>query len=233
MKREIIYLFIIILLILFIGWGYNLLRKSRDNERLKESVIAEKNDVIKYHVNQEGKMLGEKHAAELHAKDLERMYPEVYADLEKSFNIKVKDLKAYIKNEFAAHGEGQGTVVHNNYYDSTNGRTIRFLDFSMDDKYLNFNARVFDSLKFSPYKYVYTDTAQNVISAKRKWFLGKEHLYSTTMFSNPNAKITGTTNILVKGYKDKRWAVSLTGGYDPLNNRPAIVIGVGYSIFKF
>jgi len=59
------------------------------------------------------------------------MYPEIYNELEKSFDIKVKNLKAYIKNEFEVRGSGTGQVVNNHYYDSATKRIIRFRDFDM------------------------------------------------------------------------------------------------------
>jgi len=233
MKRETIGLIVIAILTALLIYFYYKSEKHKEEVKSRDSVISEKNDVIKYHVNNEGRILGEKKAAEIHAKELEQMYPHVYAELKKEFDIQQKNLKAYIKNEFSAIGTGTGSVVNNHYYDSTTRRNVRFRNFNMDDGYLKFNTTLYDSLFNAPYSYSYSDTASTVIHKKRKWLLGKEELYSTTKFSNPNAKITGTTNILVKDYRDKRWSVMIGAGYDPFYNKPTAMIGLGYSIFKF
>lgn len=230
MKKEIIVVSFILILMLLSLW----LATSRENiEKQLRSVIAEKNDSIRYHKNDNGKILAEKLAAEIRAKDLEKMYPEVAAELERSFDIKIKNLKAYIKNEFSAQGAGTGSVNIHNHYDSLTKKTIRFRDFDMDDGYLTFNTRLYDSLSSSLYKYTYSDTAQTVISSKRKWLFGKEQLYATTMFSNPNSKITGTTNILIKNHRDKRFAVMVGAGYDPFQTKPTVMVGLGWTILKF
>lgn len=230
--NEFVLLFFMMVLMALCAW---IIRYNEIEKKELRSVIAEKNDSIRYHRNEQGKLISEKIASEVRAKDLEKMYPEVVKELEKSFDIKIKNLKAYIKNEFSATGTGTGLVTINNHYDSVAKRSIWFRDFNMDDGYLTFHTRLYDSLSSSLYKYTYSDTAQTVIASNKKWWqvFKNEQLYASTMFSNPNAKVTGTTNILVKNYRDKRWAVVVAAGYDPFRMKPTGMVGLGYTIFKF
>jgi hypothetical protein len=215
------------------------LRKSQAHDKQQSSVIAEKDAIIQYHVNEKGQLVAQKEAAEIRSKDLENSYPKIYETLKRDMDINAKNLKAYIQNEFAAHGTGQGSVTTNNYYDTATHKQVRFRDFHMSDGYLTFDTRLYDSLQTSLYRYTYSDTAKTAISAKRKWFLGKEQLFATTVFSNPSSKITGTTNILVNNYRDKRFSVSLSAGYGLVKVGDEVHTGwfagpsVSYSLFKF
>lgn len=232
MKTHAVYVLIISGLIVALIFLYNQIRELKSINEMRESVIAEKNAEIQYWINKDGKTVSEKQAAELRVRDIEQMYPKIYASIQKDFDIKIKDLKAYIENEFAAQGSGAGSVTHNHYYDSA-GRKIRFRDFSMDDGFLKFETRLFDSLSTSLYKYTYTDTAKTAFHVKKKWLFGKEELFASTIFSNPNAKIQSTTNILVNNYRDKRWVISVGIYVDPILRNYGLGINAGYALIKF
>lgn len=229
----------ILVLILLLTMQSIRLSKSQLREKQQESVITEKNAVIEYHVNDKGKIVADKEAAELRYKDLQKSYPEIYKALKEEMDVNYKRLKAFVQNEFVSHGTGIGSVTNNHYYDSSINKTIRFRDFHMDDGYLTFDTRLYDSLQSSLYSYTYIDTAKTAIHGKKKWLFAHEELYSTTVFSNPNAKITGTTNILVNNYKDKRFSVSLSAGWglvkvgNEVNTGFFVGPSVSYSLFKF
>jgi hypothetical protein len=75
---------------------------------------------------------------------------------------------------------------------------------------------------------------QGIAYNKKIWQIWKdEKLYATTMFSNPNAKITGTTSILVDNYRDKRWVLSVGGYVDPFNQKAGVSLNFGYALLKF
>lgn len=223
------------------------LEKAKKEVKQKESVIAEKNAVIEYHVNEKGQLVADKEAAVLKAKELEASYPEIYKSLKEDMDVNFKRLKAFVQNEFEARGSGTGTIVNNHYYDSGTNQSFDSLKFKMDDSYLKFNVNF--ELRYtpgkpinitqSPYTYTFADTAKTAIHGRKKWFLGSEKLYATTVFSNPNAKITGTTNILVDNYRDKRFSIGVSAGWGLVKVDNDIHTGwfvgpsISYSLFKF
>lgn len=233
MNRSLIIL--VVVLVLLLTWMSIRYQRASIQATQLSSVINEKNDSIHYHKNENGKVVAQKVAAELRAKDLEKAYPEIAESIRKELGIEIRNLKAYIKNEFSARGGGTGTTVTNNYYDTATQKRVYFRDFSMDDGHLTFSTRVYDSLKTSPYRYLYQDTAQTAIASNKKfWQVWKdERLYATTMFSNPNAKINGTTSILVNNYRDKRWVLSVGGYVDPIRQQAGVSINFGYALIKF
>ena len=96
---------------------------------------------------------------------------------------------------------------------------------------MDFSAKVYDSLN-APYVYTYSDTLQYAFHVKKKWFLGNEQLYGSGMLSNPNAKITNSTSVLIKDYRDKRFYLGAGMSYD-INGNFVPSIQIGYSIYKF
>lgn len=208
----------------------------------KESIINEKNAVITYHTNKEGKIVAEKDAAVLRAKDLAEAYPKIAETLERSFDVKVKNLKAYMENAFAAQGKGTGTVVNNHYYDSATNKMVSVRDFHMDDGYLVFDTKLFDSLSTeAEYTYTYTDTVTTVLSSTKKWYqvFKNEKIIGSTKFSNPASKSVSMTSILTDNTRDKRWNISIgitaypVFGDDGFKVRVTPGLSAGYSLFKF
>lgn len=235
MKRELIYLIVILALVLIGGFLWMELQEVKASDERKDSVIAEKNAQITYRENEKGQIIAEKNAAVLRADEIEKAYPKIAETIQKDFDIKLKKVMVYMESEFAAIGSGTGTITNNHYFDSTSRRQVRFRDFKMDDGFLKFETKLFDSLTTAQYSYSYNDTIKTVFHSNKKWYhLFKNETYSaSTKLSNPNAKVTGTTNILVDTYKDKRFSVGPAVLYDPFNNRFSVGFGVSYSFIKF
>lgn len=236
-KTMLILVFFVIVLILLLAWSLERGNKFKKESEQRATVIGEKNAIIEYHVNDKGKIVAQKEAAELKASDLEKAYPEIYKTLKEDMDVNFKRLKAFVQNEFEARGSGTGNITNNHYYDSASGKNVTFRDFHMDDGYLTFDTRLFDSLSTSLYKYTYRDTAKTAIHGQKKWYqiFKSEKLYATTTFSNPSAKITGTTNIIIDNYRDKRIIVSVGMNYLPFCESQPFQPGihVGYALFKF
>jgi hypothetical protein len=193
-----------------------------------ESILSEKNATIEYYRTQTGRLVAEKNAAVLRSRDLEKAYPEIYKALKTDFDIKTKDLKAYIRSEIQATGSGTADIINNDYhYGVKQGAQLR-----VNDNYLKLEATVLDSLHAS-YSYTYSDTIQQAISIRKKWFLGRETLYGSAMLSNPSAKVVGSTNISIDNYRDKRFGLGVGVFYDPFTNSPRVGIGVTYNLIKF
>lgn len=165
------------------------------------------------------------------AKDIKSMYPELYKALSRDLDVKVKDLKAYIQSEFKVSSSGKGQVT-NNYYTTNTGGKHPYKQFTASDGYLSIKADIIDSLN-APYTYTYTDTIKQSISVKRKWLLGREQLYGSATISNPNAKVVGSQNILIKEYRDKKWGLGVGAIYDPFMGRAGIGISFSYILVKF
>lgn len=236
-KSHILYIIIIgiVLLVLFKVVSYA--KKLHDEIGRKDSIIEEKVDSIHYHINEYNHVVGEKIAAVATNKELIKAYPDLVSEIRREFDIKAKEIRAIVRNEFAAHGQGNSTI-NNHYYTDSTGVQRSSWDLIASDGYLNFRATVIDSTS-APYKYNYSDTAITVISARKKWILGSEKLYSSTVFKNPNARINAGTSVLINNHRDKRWVISAGVSYLPLKYgeswaeqiQPSITIG--YALFKF
>lgn len=225
------YLLIIALLIGLLFFLYDRWLAASDIAHQRESIITEKNDEIEYRKTKEQRLIADKKAAEITTAELAKSYPKLAEEIKKDFDIKLKDIRAYIRSEFEARGSGNSVVTNNHYYDSL-GNKIDYLDVKVSDGYLDFQARVYDSLN-APYEYLYQDTISTVVSTRKKWFLGSEHLYASSMFKNKNAKVTGMTNVLIKNHRDKRWVISAGVAYNPFDNSFYPAVHAGYALIKF
>lgn len=221
---------VIVALALLSGWLFTELRKSQAENNRKDTIISEKQDSLRYERTVSGRLRIEKAAAVTSAKEFHDAYPKLAAELKREFDVKVRDLKAYVKAEFEARGEGTGSISNTYYVDSTGHR---YKEFTMDDGYLRFRTTLFDSLTKAPYRYTYQDTLTYGFKTEKKWLLGKERLYGFGGLRNPNAKITKATNVLIDDYKDKRWVVVAGAAYNPFAGKIIPMVGVGYALFKF
>lgn len=206
------------------------LEKVSEASKRKDTIISEKEAQITHWKTESGRQAMEKDAAIASAQEFRDAYPKLAEELKKEFDVKVKDLKAYVRAEFQARGEGTGSVSNTYYVDSTGQR---YKEFKMDDGYLNFRTTLFDSLTNAPYEYTYTDTLTYGFSVKKKWFLGKERLYGFGGLRNPQARINASTNVLIDDFKDKRFSIGPYVGYSFTQNRVDFGVSLQYGLFKF
>lgn len=214
----------IVLLLLSMFLTAGIYRMDQKISRFK-SVIDEKNSLISHYINENGRVVADKKAAEVRASEIKSMYPEIYASVKKDFDIKIKDLKAYMQSEFKATGSGKSDV-HNHYYPATGSVAT---DIVSRDGYLDYKGTIIDSVR-ATYEYSYTDTIKYAISVRRDWLFGNEKLYSSATLSNKNAKIYGSRSILIDDYRDKRWGLGVGLFYD---GRVRLGVGVQYNLLKF
>lgn len=215
---------------LLVIWLIHEVRTYKKKEESYRSIIKEKDAIISYRENKEGKLIAEKDAAVGSYKQLAEAYPQIAESIQKDFDIKLKNLKAYMQAEFEVHASGNSTITHNYYTDSA-GNKVEYFKLKASDGYLDFNADVY-SPKNAPYTYSYTDSIQYTISTDKKWFLGNERLLASGKLSNPGAKITNTTSYLVENYKDKRFYLGAGMSYG-LDGRFVPSIHIGYALIKF
>lgn len=219
------------LVVLFsIGYTIHQVRKGKAERENLESIIREKDTEIQYRVNKEGRIIAEKETAVGNYKQLAEAYPKIAESIQKDFDIKLKNLKAYMQSEFEARGSGNSQITNNYYLDSA-GNKVEYFKLKASDGYLDFNADVYSPTN-APYTYSYKDSIQFAISTKKKWFLGNERLLASGKLSNPGAKITNSTSYLVESYKDKRFYLGAGMSYG-LDGRLVPSIQIGYSLIKF
>ena len=230
-KPNLTLISVLIASVLIICLLYNKNMKSQAREIKLTSIIKEKTDSIRHRKNKDGQTVSEKSAASVTPKQFEEAYADLAKELNRQFDVKIKDLRAVIKAEFEARGEGNAVTNYYNVYDSLQRDTVKAINFKVDDGYLDLDATILPSR--SPYKYVYGDTLSYGFVAKKKWLLGREQLYGFGGLRNPNAKIIAATNVLIDSYRDKRWVVSAGVSYLPLTNQVQPSVTVGYALFKF
>jgi type II secretory pathway pseudopilin PulG len=223
------YLIIIALLLAFMVLALLHIHEQDHRTRGLESALNERDAQILTYRAANGKLISEKQVAQLRVKELQDAYPKLETELQQ-MKVKVKNLQAYSKQGFVAEGHGQATISY--IHDTTQAQT-NFQPFAVvaQDGYLNFQADVYDSLN-APYHYQYQDTITTVFHFKRKWFMGRKTLYSSSMLQNPEAKVISSTNVLVKEYRDKRFGIGPYVGMD-INLRPSFGLSVQYSLIKF
>lgn len=238
MKIHLTYILLLLAITVAAFYFYDQSRKHQAESDRKDSIIAEKNAEIKYHVSVTGRVIAEKQAAQATTKEALEAYSEVISQIRKEFDIKTRDIKAFVQASFQAQGSGEATVVNNYYQDST-GRTVRAKKFLFDDKYLHFESELYDSLQTAFSTYTYSDSILLAFHGKKKWFLGKETLYASAMLSNPNAKVTSSTSVLIKEARDKRWSVGVSVGWglvkvgDDVHTGWFLGPSIEYVLFKF
>lgn len=212
------------------------------NRSLTSEMITYRND--------NGRLLSQVSAAEIRAKDIERQLPEVYASLKKDFDIKSRNLRAYMQAEFVARGSGNAeikpiTELDSGTYSNGSGEkptwhtlksdTTELQPFAMfiDDGYLNLMSEVYSEDR-APYQYTYSDTLKYAFHMKGKLF-SKKQLYGTGMLSNANARILNSEAVLINEFRDRRFGIgpSVSYGLGPDGMNWQIGISIHYSIIKF
>lgn len=222
---------------LAIGFLIFLLYDLRSHSRLVEDQFRSANGQhqaeVEYLKNELGKTVSAKQAAEISSKQFIDLYKRESAELRDDLNIKIKNLKSYVRAEFRASGGGPAVIntpVESELEFESEDPVDLTPYLTFKDSYLDFSSTIGkDPLA----KYTYTDTLVYAVATKKKWFLGKETLYGNGMFANPNAKITGSTDVLINNYRDKRWAVTIGPYYDPFRGKAGVSIGLGYTLIKF
>lgn len=211
----------ILILLLVILWdkyqGQKMTAESRG------SIIKEQNAELTYRKTKEGQLIADKVAAEARTQDLQEAYPRLAKVLADQMDVRLKNLKTAIQAEFRAINTGTAVLVRDTII--IEGKVVPVDSVSINDGFLAFRGELRRD-KFA-WDYSYQDSVTIALHVKKKWFLGKETLYSSIMLKNPNAKVTNSTTVQVKEFKDKRWVLSVGASYDPFSNtvRPGVMFG--------
>lgn len=204
----------------------------------RESIIREKNDSLHYERNKNGILIAEKSAAEVTTKEALEFYAAELKEIKEQTKINARDIKAFVKAEFQAHGEGNAAVTPV-IVTNEDGSTQEMTDFHFSDSFLTFDSRILTGESTAPSQYTYTDKLTFAFHTKKDHWWSLEKLYGTGYLSNPNARITKATEVMVDNYKDKRWGIGFSAGFgamivdQEIKVGPVVQVGLTYNIIKF
>jgi len=229
MRVHLTYQAIIIILILGLIFLYRGLQTQKQQSVAKDSIIAEKNAEITYHKNAYGTIYAEKNAAIADLKALQSSYPDLVKQAVAKLNIKAKDISTLTQTVFHASSEGMIRVMH----DTIPGPTVEVPMGDIKDGYLELHGElVEDVFDYVKYKYTYSDTLIQAFELKRRLFAADVAVIKSSL-SNPNAKITSETGLMVQKIKHQRLNVSVGVGYNPFQNQFFPTVSAGYALFQF
>lgn len=230
MKATPYFLASMALVIAFLIWRLSVVNRKLERS---ESVLIEKTDTIRYFKAKSGKIVAEKAGAEITKEDLKDHYQDLAADLQ-DMKVKLNSVRAVLKAVVQSQGQGKALIVRDTI--QLPGY-IPFIQDSVfiDDSYLKLRAQIIPGTRDSylAYRYTYQDTIVMSISGKKKWLFGKETLIGSARLSNPSAKVTNMTSVLIKQPRDKRFVISAGLIYDPFSSRFAPGLSCGYALLKF
>jgi hypothetical protein len=228
MKSAYIFLIMAGVIALLI-WRLSVVNQKLDSSN---SVLSEKSDSIRYFRSESGKQVAVKSVAEITKADLKSHYQDLAADLQ-DMKIKLNSVRAVLKAVVEAKGEGTVKIVRDTIFAPG---YVPFIQDSVfiNDSYLSLKAQIIPGTNDSylSYKYVYQDSIVMAISEKKKWLFGKKTLYGSVRMSNPNARATNQTSILIK-QRDRRFNLSIGISYLPFDNSFSPGVNIGYSLFRF
>lgn len=234
MKNLQLYIIIgLIGIVILLFWLWN---GARIQSNEKDSIITEKSDSIKYHINKFGQVVAEKEAALINLGNFKKSYSSLEADVNKRLGVKTRNLVAVYKGEFKATGHGEVKISTSEDPFLMDGlplgedTTRRDRDVHIYDGYLDFNGVIKQST-FS-YDYDYYDTLLLSFSKTKHFFKGTT-ISATGMLSNKNAKITHTTGVVIQTVKPKRFNISIGFYYDPFRAKFGPAVTAGYALVRF
>ena len=210
------------------------------------SIIESREGEVRYLKTELGKTISEKQAAEVSAHQFREHYKKDLKRLEDEFNIKLKRIKVFATAPIQVDGEGMSFISEDPIDFTGNGKfhllnldSLRLGNGSsshlmFSDKYLSFDVDMSEGRE-GGYKstYTYRDTISYALHVKKRWIFGKERLYGSWMFENPNAVALNPESAVIEEYKDKRFAVTIGPYFDPFRGNYGVSIGLGWTLIKF
>lgn len=229
MRTHVTYLSLLIVAGVIIFLLFHRIESVRQESNNKDSIISEKNAIITYHENKEGKLVAEKTAAVADLETLKKSYPDLLKQAISKLNVKAKDLSTLTETVVQASAEGKIRIVH----DTVPGSKVEVPMGDIKDGYLDLHGDlVEDVFDYVKYKYTYTDTLIQAFEVKRRLFAPDVAVVKSSL-ANPNAKITAETGLIVQKIKHQRFNLSVGVGYNPFQNQFYPTISAGYALIQF
>jgi hypothetical protein len=193
-----------------------------------ESIIAEKEDTIRTYKNKLGNEVASKRAAEASISVIKESYKKEIEDINKNFNVKIKNLEAYIEAETTSGGtivtEIRDTVVVDTLY-----REYGYKRFTYRDEWISLNGLIAEGkVKID---WLAKDELKIIFYEKSNGFFGKKTLYVDATSLNPYTKIDNLKGIKVGERRVKRFGVGPYIGYG--TKGLDFGLAVHYSVIKF
>ena len=225
------YAIIAILLVILAACLYGL-KRMEANLKISESVNHELTDTLRTWRNKAGQSVTDKTAAEVNLKHAKDFYAGELKQIRETFEIRDKNLKAFITAQFNATGKGSVSLSFDTTTQHRSNVRVHTPMFRIDDGFLNFKGTMPDSLSLD-YEYSYRDSVIFATSWKKNGLFRTKTLMVSGAFGNKNATITGLRNVEISDFKDKRFGIGPMVGYDLLNNQPVVGVSVQYSLIRF
>lgn len=229
MKTHITYISLLIAAGVVIFLLLHRIESERQESKSKDSIISEKNAVITYHQNKEGTLYAEKNAAVADLETLKKSYPDLIKQAVAKLNVNPKNIAMFTQTVSQVQGEGKIKIVH----DTVPGSKVEVPMGDIKDGYLDLHGElVEDVFDYVKYKYTYTDTLIQAFEVKRRLFSPDVAVVKSSL-SNPNAKITAETSLMVQKIKHQRFNLSVGVGYNPFQNQFYPTVSAGYALIQF
>lgn len=231
MKKDLIYLAVIAALVVAVFILFNLWADSKIESNQRESIIKEKEGIIKYYKTENGKLAFEKDAAQITTKELSEFYGKQISEIKRELGINRKEIRAIVQAGFEAHGQGEAqiTPIDTDGAQPNNLITGYFRPFKIrgTDGYIYFEVTA--DGKRNPFTASYRDSLTIVMHNDRKWFLGADHLKASGYLANKNAKITSATTLLT-GKSLSNFSLGGTLGYSAILHDQQVLTGWGATV---
>ncbi len=122
---------ILILLSTIGGVVMDRLRKNKIDSL--ESLVESQQAELKMRRNSQGKLIAEKEAAQIQVSELKNSMPRLREQIEREFELKIRNLRGYSQTNFEARGQGNADIIIRH-------DTSRIMDPDLMDSYLTVTA---------------------------------------------------------------------------------------------
>jgi hypothetical protein len=195
----------IIIVLLFIIWGFNEYRKVQaETIREQSQAITISQQETQYYKTKEGQTIAQVNTLTASVKTMELVLGNSVKSLEEKFGP-LKHLQNYVSAGIKSAGR-----IYTNIQDTTINDTIRAKKFDFSDNYLSLNCVMVNDSVNCPYTYVDSLEVAIVMNRNWRWYqfakkaekkkqgFDKWTPITKVAFKNPNSKATGVKSYIVK-----------------------------------
>jgi hypothetical protein len=206
--------------------------KSCHDKNYYSNILLLKNDTIKQWKDEAGRWHAEAVASELSKDEMKTFFSKEVSELQKDFNIKLKDVTAYLKASIQSDKDITMAVDSGSMISVTNLNGSDTAVFHFNDAWSTINASLYNN-KLHLIQQSY-DSISFVTSIKRSWLFGPRTTVLNGISYNPSSKISGITGIEIK-VPSRRFGIGPYVGYGFNGKSWGMNAGVSihYSVVKF
>ena len=222
MKERIVFIVVLIVLAVF---SYDKITKLSSSLKTQSRIIKNQSNQLEAWTDAQGRYHARSQAAVAEISILKTTHAAELDSIKEVFGKRVaRNLESYTGVEQVVSDTITLTVKDTVLL----GKPLKHIRFQDPYLYLDGN---FDPLSDSlTLEYKLTTPIEIVTYSSRKWFLGRKSTLVEVVAKNPNATITGITQMTVKE-KPHRMGLSVQAGYGLQG--PYIGLGFGYTLIRF